>query len=39
MEKSDESRTKRNDQRIKYSKVDKRAKDKLVRSPRGNGGG
>jgi len=39
MEKSDESRTRRNEQRIKYSKMDKRAKDKLVRSPRENGGG
>ena len=34
MEKSDESRTRRNEQRIKYSKMDKRAKDKQVRSPR-----
>ena len=39
MEKSDESRTRRDEQRRKYSKMDKRAKDKLVRSPRGNGGG
>ena len=39
MEKSDESRTRRDEQRIKYSKMDKRAKDKLVRSPRENGGG
>ena len=39
MEKSDESRTRGDEQRIKYSKVDKRAKDKLVRSPRENGGG
>ena len=39
MEKSDESRTRRDKQRIKYSKMDKRAKDKLVRLPRGNGGG
>ena len=31
MEKSDESRTRRDEQRIKYSKMDKRAKDKLVR--------
>ena len=37
--KSDESRTRRDDQKIKYSKMDKRAKDKLVRSPRENGGG
>ena len=29
MEKSDESRTRRNEQRRKYSKMDKRAKDKL----------
>jgi len=39
MEKSEESRTRRDDQRIKYSNVDKRAKDKLARSPRENGGG
>ena len=39
MEKSDESRTRRDEQRRKYSKVDKRAKDKLVRSPKENGGG
>ena len=39
MEKSDESRTRRDDQRRIYSKMDKRAKNKLVRSPRGNGGG
>ena len=39
MEKSDESRTRRDEQRRKYSKMDKRAKDKLVRSPRENGGG
>jgi len=39
MEKSDESRTKRDEQRRKYSKMDKRAKNKLVRSPRENGGG
>ena len=38
MEKSDESRTRRDEQRTKYSKMDKRAKDKLVRSPRENGG-
>jgi len=38
MEKSDESRTRRDEQRRKYSKMDKRAKDKLVRSPRENGG-
>ena len=35
----DESRTRRDEQRRKYSKMDKRAKDKLVRSPRENGGG
>ena len=29
-EKSDESRTRRDEQRRKYSKMDKRAKDKLV---------
>ena len=39
MEKSDELRTRRGEQRRKYSKVDKRAKDKLVRSPRENLGG
>ena len=39
MDKSDESRTRRDEQRRKYSKMDKRAKDKLVRSPRENGGG
>ena len=39
MEKSDESRTRRDEQRRKYSKMDKRAKDKPVRSPRENGGG
>ena len=39
MEKWDESRTRRDEQRRKYSKMDKRAKDKLVRSPRENGGG
>ena len=39
MEKSDESRTRRDQLRRKYSKMDKRAKDKLVRSPGENGGG
>ena len=39
MEKSDELRTRRGEQRRKYSKMDKWAKDKLVRSPRENGGG
>jgi len=29
----------REEQRRKYSKMDKTAKDKLVRSPRENGGG
>ena len=38
MEKSDESRTRRDEQRRRYSKMDKRAKDKLVRSRRVNGG-
>ena len=33
MEKSDESRTRRDEQRKKYSEMDKRAKYKLVRSP------
>jgi len=39
MEKSDESRSRRDEQRRKYSKKDERAKDELVRSPRVNGGG
>ena len=39
MEKSDKSRTRRDEQRKKYSKTDKSAKDKLVRSPTENGGG
>ena len=39
MKKSEESRTRRDEQRRKYSKMDKRAKVKLVRSPRENGGG
>ena len=39
MEKSDESRARRDEQRRKYSKMDKRAKDRLVRSTRENGGG
>ena len=37
MEKSDESRTRRDKQRRKYSKMDKGAKDKLVRLARENG--
>ena len=39
MENSDESRTRRDEQKRKYSKMDRRAKGKLVRSPRENGGG
>ena len=39
MEKSDESRTRSDERRRKYSKMDKRANDQLVRSPRENGGG
>ena len=39
MEMSDESRTRRDEQRRKYSKMNKRAKNKLVKSPRENGGG
>jgi hypothetical protein len=39
MENSDESRTRKDEQKRKYSKMDKSAKDKLVRSPRENGGG
>jgi len=31
-------RTRRDEQRRKYSKMDKRAKDKLLRSPAENGG-
>ena len=34
MEMSEESRTLRDEQRIKYGKMDKRAKDKLDMSPR-----
>ena len=37
MEKWDESRNERDEQRRKYSKMDKRAKNKLVRSPREDG--
>jgi len=33
-----ESITRRDEQRRKYSKMDKRAKDKLIRSPRETGG-
>ena len=36
---SDESRTRRDEQRRKYSKMDKTGKDKLVMSPGENGGG
>ena len=39
MGKSDESRTRRDEQRRKYGKMDKRAKVTLVRSPRENRGG
>jgi len=39
MEKSDESRSRRDELRRKYSKMDKRTKDKLVRSPSENGRG
>ena len=39
MGKLDKSRTRRDEQRRKYGKMDKRAKDKLVRSPRENEGG
>jgi len=39
MEKPNESRTRRDEKRRKYSKMDKMAKDKPVRSPRKNGGG
>jgi len=36
---SDESRTRKDEHRRKYSKMDKMAKDKLVRSRREIGGG
>ena len=39
IEKSDESRTRKDDQWKQYSKMDKRTKDRLIRSPRGNGEG
>ena len=39
MEKLKESRTRRDQQSRKYNKMGKRAKDKLVRSPRENGEG
>jgi len=39
MEKLDESRTRKDEQRRKYSKMDKRAKDKLARSSTRNGEG
>jgi len=39
MGKLDESRTGRDEGRRKCSKMDKRAKDRLVRSPTENGGG
>ena len=39
MEKQDESRTTRDEQRRKYSTMDQKSKDKLVRSPGENGGG
>ena len=39
MENSEKPRTRRDEQSRKYSKIDRRAKDKLVRSPRENGGG
>jgi len=39
MEKWAESRTGRGERRRKYSKMDKRAKDKMVRSTGENGGG
>ena len=39
MEKSDESRTRRHEQRRQYSKMDKGAKNKLVGSSREDGGG
>jgi len=39
MEKWDESRTRRDVERRKYNEIDKRANDKVVRSPRENGRG
>jgi hypothetical protein len=39
MEKSAELRNRRDEERRKYSKMDKRAKNKLVRSPTENGEG
>jgi len=39
MEKSHESRTRRDEQRRKYIKMDERAKDKLVSLTRENEGG
>jgi hypothetical protein len=39
MEKSDESRTRRDEHRRKYCRMERRAKAKLVRSPRERGGG
>jgi len=39
MKKSDEPRTRRDEQRRKYSKMDKKAKDKQIRSSRENVGG
>ena len=38
-ENPDESRTRRDERRRKYSKMDERENDKLVRSPGENGGG
>ena len=38
MENSDESRTRIDEQRRKYSKMEKKAKDNLVMSPIENGG-
>jgi len=39
MERQDESRTRKDEQMRKYSKMDKRTKDNLVSSPVENGGG
>ena len=39
METSDESRTRRDEQRRKYNKMDKKTKDKQDRSPGESGGG
>jgi hypothetical protein len=39
MEKKDKPRTRRDERRRKYRKMNKGSKDKLARSPGGSGGG